>query len=231
MKPGTVSRRRRTDGTGSMMRFAIDRVRRMAAVRRLAGEHLVQHAAEAVEIADRPSSAGRRWPAQDSCTPACPRMPVWVSCRRPRPERAGDPEVGHQRVPAGEQDVLRLDVAMHNTLAVGIAEGVGHLPCNLQGVLDGELALPRQPTRRLSPSTNGIVYQSWPELSPESWTGRMFGCCRRAVVRISRWKRSGPRVAASSGCNTFIATFRSCLMSCTKYTVAIAPRPSSRCRT
>ena len=44
----------------------------------------------------------------------------------------------------------------------------------------------------ISPSTYGIAYQRSPSVSPESNSGRMWGCCRRAASRISRRKRSGP---------------------------------------
>jgi len=54
-----------------------------------------------------------------------------------------------------------------------------------------------------SPSTYGMEYQStlWTSspTSPESWTGRMLGCCRRAAVRTSRRNRWGPRAALTSG--------------------------------
>ena len=61
-----------------------------------------------------------------------------------------------------------------------------------------------------SPSTYGMVYHSRPAVSPESWTGRMWGCARRAAILISWRNRSGPREAASSGRSTLRATGRSC---------------------
>jgi hypothetical protein len=47
-----------------------------------------------------------------------------ISRRRKRP---GDAEIGDPRVAAGQQDVLRLDVAMDDAPAVGVAQRVGHL--------------------------------------------------------------------------------------------------------
>ena len=44
-----------------------------------------------------------------------------------------------------------------------------------------------------------MVYQSRPAASPESSTGRMCGWSRRAAIRISRRKRSGPSVAGELG--------------------------------
>ena len=46
---------------------------------------------------------------------------------------------------------------------------------------------------------------------------------RKAVVRISVRNRSAPNAAPRSGCSTLIATSRSCLTSCARYTVAMTP--------
>src|SRR5687768_6116458 len=56
----------------------------------------------------------------------------------------------------------------------------------------------------------------------------MCGCCSAAVVVISCTKRSAPNTAASSGLSTLSATFRLCLRSSARYTVAMPPAPSSR---
>ena len=45
---------------------------------------------------------------------------------------------------------------------------------------------------------------------------------------ISRRNRSAPSVSPISALSTLIATSRSCLMSCARYTVAMPPAPSSR---
>jgi hypothetical protein len=50
-----------------------------------------------------------------------------------RLEGARDPEVGHQRVSLAEEDVFRLDVPVHHTLAVGIPQGVRPFAGDLQG--------------------------------------------------------------------------------------------------
>ena len=39
--------------------------------------------------------------------------------------RLGDPEVGDQRVSAGEHHVVRLDVAVDQAVLVGVAQGIG----------------------------------------------------------------------------------------------------------
>ena len=73
--------------------------------------------------------------------------------RRRRLERAGDAEVGHQRLAVGEQDVLRLDVAMDHALAVGMVERVGDLPGDAEGLVDRQLRSSRSRSRSDSPST------------------------------------------------------------------------------
>ena len=42
-------------------------------------------------------------------------------------ERERDAEVGHERVPALEQHVLRLHVAVHDAMPVRVLERIGHL--------------------------------------------------------------------------------------------------------
>jgi hypothetical protein len=54
-------------------------------------------------------------------------------------------------MPALEQDVLRLDVAMHDLAAMGIAQRVGHLAGDPHRVLDGELLLAIQPVTERFP--------------------------------------------------------------------------------
>ncbi len=60
-------------------------------------------------------------------------------------ERAGDPEIRYQRVPGFEQDVLGLDVAVDDVVAVRVAQGVGHLPADLERLLERELPLALEP--------------------------------------------------------------------------------------
>ncbi len=98
------------------------RLGRAAVKRRLPGQHLVQHAPERVEIAP-PVDAG-----------VAARLLRTHVLRRPDREpalgeplasrngdRAGDAEVGHDGVIVREQDVLGLDVPVHDALAVGVA--------------------------------------------------------------------------------------------------------------
>ena len=59
---------------------------------------------------------------------------------------AGDTEVGHQRVAiGGEEQVLRLDVAVDHAMVVGVLEGLGRFAGDAHRVLDRKLPLARQP--------------------------------------------------------------------------------------
>ena len=59
----------------------------------------------------------------------------------------------------------------------------------------------------------------------ESKSGRICGCFRFAVVLISVRNGSAPMTAAHSGLSTLIATFRSCLRSSARQTVAMPLSP------
>ena len=75
-------------------------------------------------------------------------MPVWVMRLPPALLRGeGDAEVGDQRAAVVQQDVLRLDVAMDDAVAVGVVEGAGDLGGDAHGVGDGELLLARRAGR------------------------------------------------------------------------------------
>ena len=73
-------------------------------------------------------------------------------------DRARDAEIGEHRVAVREQNVRRLDVAMHEAARVGIAECACDLGGDAYGVRNRERAFVR--VRRPSsdsPSTYGIV--------------------------------------------------------------------------
>ena len=56
-----------------------------------------------------------------------------------RAQRLADAEVGDERVPVVQQDVLGLDVAVHHAVPVRVVERVGHLARDAHGVRDREL--------------------------------------------------------------------------------------------
>ena len=147
---GTVSRSTRTLGVGALRRLATIASKLSPDERRLAGQHLVEHRGERVEVgsavylfvvrllrahvegrADLGSGAGE----------------TVVGA-----ERAGDAEVAHQgRAIAGEEDVLGLHVAVHHALLVRVLQGAGGLGRDAERLFDRELALAVQPVvERLS---------------------------------------------------------------------------------
>ena len=58
-----------------------------------------------------------------------------------RAHRERDPEVGHHRVPAVQQDVLRLDVAVDDAVLVRVVERVDHFARDAHRLVDAELRL------------------------------------------------------------------------------------------
>ena len=123
------------------------------------GEHLVEHAAEGVDVAPAidVALAGRLLGAhvrrRAEATP--------VSVRRSSPAAVDGPrdaEVGDDGVALLEQDVLGLDVAMDDAVRVGVAERVGDLAGDAERVVERELPLAIRAGRAaISPSTNGMT--------------------------------------------------------------------------
>ena len=62
-----------------------------------------------------------------------------------------DAEVGHQCAAVVQQDVLGLDVAVDDALAVGVVEGAGHLARNPHRIGDRQLLLAGQPVAKRLP--------------------------------------------------------------------------------
>ena len=56
-----------------------------------------------------------------------------------------DPEIGHQRLPILQEDVLRLDVTMHDALAVRVVECGRHLRGDPDRLVDRQLLLVHDP--------------------------------------------------------------------------------------
>jgi hypothetical protein len=78
--------------------------------------------------------------------------PVPVSRSPPAAlDRLGDAEVGHHRLVAFQQNVLRLDVAVDDPVAVGITQGGGHVTGDSKPVSQGELLFPGEPVPQRFP--------------------------------------------------------------------------------
>ena len=123
-----------------------DRLRRRSGEGRLAGEGLVEHAGETVDVAAPVHVArargllGRhicRRPDRE------PRLGQLVAAGRT--DGARNAEVGDDRMSAREHDVLGLDVAMHDVVAVRVRQRLGDFLRNLQRIVDRQLGLVVQP--------------------------------------------------------------------------------------
>ena len=119
------------------------RLRGPRRVRRLAREHLEEHAPQRVDVA----------PGVDRCLGECllgrhvgrradgePGLGELGGLRSPG--CAGDAEVGHQRASAFEQDVVGLDVAVDEVVAVRVGQRLGHLARDADRLRHGQLPFP-----------------------------------------------------------------------------------------
>ena len=126
--------------------LARDALRRGPGERRLAGQHLVQHAAERVHIGSAVDVAvARRLLGTHVGDRPHGHAGLGDLVARRAGHRAGDAEVSHDGVGPLEQDVLGLDVAMDDAMLVRVAERVGHLTSDPQGIVERELLLAAQP--------------------------------------------------------------------------------------
>jgi hypothetical protein len=130
---------------GSGAPYISRRLRRRACVGRLSRKHLVQHAAEAVDV--RPSVEVRvrarllrahvgRSPQRQSRLG----QPVLTYSVH----GTGDPEVGQHRLITLEQDILRFDVPVYDTVGVRVLQSTQHLDRNAASVVEGQLLLSEQ---------------------------------------------------------------------------------------
>ncbi len=118
----------------------------------MSGQHLVRHAGEAVEIAAPIEVRVRRRLLRAhiaGCPHRHPRLRQAVPLRRR--DRPTDAKIRDQRVPAAQEDVLRLDVAVDDVMAMGEAQGVGDLAGDRERIVERELSLAEKPsTQRLT---------------------------------------------------------------------------------
>ena len=134
-----LERRDRVEGVPRQQRLGA-----RARERRRSGEHLVQHTAQAVEIAATVDMSGARL-LRTHVGGRPDRHPAFRQLLPPGArDRQGESEVRHDRMFAAEQDVLRLDVPMHNALTVGATESAANITRDAEGVVERKRAFPCQ---------------------------------------------------------------------------------------
>ena len=77
-------------------------------------------------------------------------------------ERLGNAEVGDDRRGAGEQDVLRLDVAVHHAALVRVGQCARHVAQHADGLAHRQCAVAREPVAQRQPldEGHGVVRQA-----------------------------------------------------------------------
>ena len=109
---------------------------------RLAGEHLVGHGAERVDVAARADVAlAHRLLGAHVGGRAERHAGLGHAAAAGLLHGEGDAEVGDEGAAVVQEDVLGLDVAVDDALAVGVVEGAGDFRGDADGVVDGELLL------------------------------------------------------------------------------------------
>ena len=110
----------------------------------VAGQHLIQHAPDGVEVGPHIHRASGRLLGTHVCrrTHGEPGHRQLFSIER---ECLGHAEVSHPGLRLAEQNVLGLEIPVHDSFPVGVVEGRCNLAGDLQRQLDGQLALASQP--------------------------------------------------------------------------------------
>jgi hypothetical protein len=139
--------------------------------------------------------------------------------RARRRERARDAEIGHHGVAALQQDVLGLDVAMHEAARVREGEGIAASVARRKRLTERQPPFAAEPlAQRLALEERHDVVElrrraTLARTAPESNSGRMCDGRGSRQSRSRAGNRSAPSDAASSGRNTLIATRRWCFRS------------------
>ena len=85
--------------------------------------------------------------------------------------------------PLVQQDVLRLDVAVDHAVGMGVVQRVGHLAGDLQGVVERQLLLARQPV------PEGFAFHEGHDIEEE--LARLTGIEERQDVGVAQVGRGG----------------------------------------
>ncbi len=186
-----------------------DLLRRAAAERHLAGEQGVDDDSEAVDVARRSSRPplallGAHVERGADRVPAGEARVVAL-------EHACEAKVGDLGDRAGEQDVARLEVPVHDPLAVGGIDRRGDSARRLTTSTAGSAPSTAMRSDSAPPSQYSMArYGSPSSVRPKSKTVTVWGCTRAPAARASRRKRAkATGEGKSSGCSTLIATGRS----------------------
>ena len=188
---GTVSRSVRERRRPLGHHLGDDRLHARAGERRLAGEHLVRHGAERVDVARARRSCARPSPARATCTAACRARGRSASCAAPPAccTASAMPKSATSACPSCSRMFSGLMSRWMTPCAMRVVERVGDLARDAHRVVDRQLPLALEP-RRAASRPSRAASRSTAARPPrrESSSGRMCGCCSRAVVRISREK-------------------------------------------
>ncbi len=117
----------------------------LARKRRLASQHLEEHAPEAVDVGRRAYLLARELLGAHVYRGAHGHAGLRELVLACFGARARDAEIGDERVTVGEHHVLGLDIAMNDALRMRIAQRVGDFERDPNRVLHGQLLLPVQP--------------------------------------------------------------------------------------
>ena len=147
---GGVAARLVSTGVADLPRMRSEhRLCAAASERRRASEHLVRHRAECIEIrAAVHRRISRRLFGRHVCRRAecdAQRCARRRAGHRGRGERFRDSEIRHECVLASEEDVLRLNVAMHHPMLVCVRESAGDVAKHAHDVGQRKLAHAGQP--------------------------------------------------------------------------------------
>ena len=119
--------------------------RRATGVRRMPDQHLVEDAPQTVDVAPAVELRSGRLLRAHVVHRADDDPRAGHARFVRRADRARDAEIAHDGMPRLDEDVLRLDVAMHDVLRMRVRQRVGHIARDLYRVGNGQAAFTLQP--------------------------------------------------------------------------------------